>query len=92
MHLNRREVFYYLSFVESKFQFILGPYYNWNVRTLQYIDILFEYSKLSRWWLFSNMYETIFMDVWLLTVNSVTLKDLLNVFAAHRGEDLIEDV
>ena len=38
------------------------------------------------------MYETIFMHVWLLTVNSVTLKDLLNVFAAHRGEDLIEDV
>ena len=38
------------------------------------------------------MYETIFMDVWLLTVNSVPLRDWLNVFAAHRGEDFIEDV
>ena len=36
MHLKRREVFYYLSFVEAKFQFILGTYYNCNGRTLEY--------------------------------------------------------
>ena len=38
------------------------------------------------------MYENDFMDVWVLTVNPLTLRDWLNVFAAHRGEDLLEDV
>ena len=38
------------------------------------------------------MYENDFMDVWVLTVNSLTLTDWLNVFAAHRGEDLLQDV
>ena len=31
MHLKRREVFYYLGFVEAQFQFILGTYYNGSV-------------------------------------------------------------
>ena len=37
------------------------------------------------------MYENNFMNVWILTVNSLTLRDWLNVFAAHRGDELLEN-
>ena len=37
------------------------------------------------------MYENNFSDVWILTVNSLTPRDWLNVFSAHRGEDLLEN-